>query len=123
MRQKKGASVARDEVQYEPKTWWDRLWFRVGILEGKQQIVQVQIEERWGPIDEVRQGLLHILTSDELSALALAMLDFHNCDDLDRWLSEIPIRLSPVLEAVRRCPGAWKAIIHEHYGQESWTSR
>jgi Domain of unknown function (DUF4351) len=50
--------------------------------------VQRLIERRFGPLSDVLRARLNSLASEQVVALADALLDFADREDLDRWLAE-----------------------------------
>jgi Domain of unknown function (DUF4351) len=61
-------------------------WEEKGIERGQRSLVFLQLEQNVGKLPADLSNLISTLSSERLSALAIALLKFNSLDDLNRWL-------------------------------------
>jgi hypothetical protein len=82
---------------------------RHGIRKGSANIVLIQLQRRFGALDETMQSRIGALLTRQLEELSVALLDFSSLQDLEDWLQghPLPTSVSGAGENVaRREPGA-----------------
>lgn len=63
-----------------------------GREEGRQierrSLISLQLEQRVGSLSDAQRDRISTLNLDQLTALAIALLNFSSQDDLDVWLGQ-----------------------------------
>jgi predicted transposase YdaD len=63
-----------------------------GRAEGRQlerrSLISLQLEQRVGSLSDGQRDRISTLNLDQLTALAIALLNFSTPDDLDAWLNQ-----------------------------------
>jgi Domain of unknown function (DUF4351)/Putative transposase, YhgA-like len=75
-------AVAQKEAIMQVTTSWEER----GIEKGQRSLLCLQLEQKIGQLPEVISDRISFLSLDQLSALAIALLDFNSIDDLSHWL-------------------------------------
>jgi hypothetical protein len=65
-------------------------WERKGRAEGQRLVVERMLTRRFGALPRGVRERLATLTTDELTALADALLDFTNLAEVEAWLATPP---------------------------------
>ena len=55
---------------------------------GQRALISLQLEQRVGLLSEAQRDRISSLNLDQLTALAIALLNFSTPDDLDAWLTQ-----------------------------------
>jgi predicted transposase/invertase (TIGR01784 family) len=74
--------VAQKEAIMQVTTSWEE----TGIEKGQRSLITLLLEQKVGQLPEAIRDRLATLTLDQLSALAIALLNFNAIDDLNHWL-------------------------------------
>jgi hypothetical protein len=67
---------------------------RRGIRKGSANIVLIQLQRRFGALDETMQSRIDALLTKQLEELSVALLDFSSLSDLEDWLQGYPLPTS-----------------------------
>jgi uncharacterized protein DUF4351 len=67
---------------------------RRGIRKGSANIVLIQLQRRFGALDETMQSRIDALLTKQLEELSVALLDFSSLSDLEDWLQGHPLPTS-----------------------------
>jgi flagellar biosynthesis/type III secretory pathway protein FliH len=85
---------AAKEVVMELITSWERKGraegLREGLREGQRLVVERMLTRRFGALPRGVRERLATLTTDELTALADALLDFTSLAEVEAWLAASP---------------------------------
>jgi hypothetical protein len=76
-----------------PNTWRDQ-GRAEGRAEGQANLVQRQLRRRLGALPADLRKQIKSLPSDDMEALAEALLDFQSVKDLRQWLARRPATVS-----------------------------
>lgn len=63
-------------------------WQEKGWKEGKEEILSIQLQQRFSTLPEHITTRLDALTSDQLNELGKAIFTFNSLDDFEIWLSD-----------------------------------
>ena len=61
---------------------------------GSANIVLIQLQRRFGALDETMQARIGSLLTKQLEELSVALLDFSSLSDLEDWLQRHPLSAS-----------------------------
>jgi hypothetical protein len=76
------------EVVMEIETSWMRKGRELGKQEGMQQIILLQLRQRFQGVDESAIKRIYELTAPQAADLGAALLEFTRPSDLDDWLAQ-----------------------------------
>lgn len=69
-------------------TTGERIGYKRGRVEGEQRLILRLLSRRFGELLPQVRARVESMNSTQLKALAEALLDFTNIDDLNNWLQE-----------------------------------
>ncbi len=84
-------SEYEEEHKMEYVTSIERRGIKKGRQEGSVEIVLLQLQQRFGELDEASQAHINALPVEQLKELSVALFDFAVLSDLENWLSQHPL--------------------------------
>jgi hypothetical protein len=84
-------SAYEEEHKMEYVTSIERRGIKKGIHMGNAEIVLLQLQRRFGALDEASQAHINALPVEQLKELSVALFDFAARSDLENWLSQHPL--------------------------------
>ncbi len=79
--------VEQKEAIMQVTTSWEETGISKGIEKGQRSLISLLLEQKIGPLPEALSDRISILSPDQLSTLAIALLKFDSIDDLSNWLN------------------------------------
>ncbi len=67
-------------------TSWEEKGIEQGIEQGHRSLVLLQLEQKVGHLPNAIRDHISVLSLEQLSALAIALLQFNSIEDLSNWL-------------------------------------
>jgi Domain of unknown function (DUF4351) len=74
------------EAIMQVTTSWEAKGIETGIEQERRSLVTLQLEQKLGQLPDAASDRISSLSLNQLSALALALLNFNSADDLNNWL-------------------------------------
>ena len=68
---------------------WERQGIEKGIEKGKEELIEILMQQRFGPVSEPIVAKLDQLSSMQLNDLATELLTFTSMDDIEHRLSRL----------------------------------
>jgi hypothetical protein len=78
--------VAQKEAIMQVTTSWEEKGIEKGVERGQRSLLSLQLEQKVGQLPDSLNDRLATLSLDQLSSLAVALLNFTTIDDLNHWL-------------------------------------
>jgi predicted transposase/invertase (TIGR01784 family) len=79
--------VAQKEAIMQVTTSWEAKGIETGIGQERRSLVTLQLQQKVGQLPDALNDRISSLSLDQLSALAIALLNFSSIDDLSNWLN------------------------------------
>ena len=80
--------ATQKEAIMQVTTSWEARGIEAGIGQERRSLVTLQLEQKIGRLTGTFTDRISTLSLDQLSALAIALLNFNSGDDLNNWLEQ-----------------------------------
>jgi predicted transposase/invertase (TIGR01784 family) len=78
--------VAQKEAIMQVTTSWEEQGIEKGIEQGQRSLISLLLNQKFGSLPDTLSDRVSSLSPDQLSSLAIALLDFEAIEDLSQWL-------------------------------------
>jgi hypothetical protein len=78
--------MTQKEAIMQATTSWEERGIEQGIEQERRSLVLVLLEQKIGQLSDTTRDRIASLSLDQLSTLAIALLNFDSVDDLNHWL-------------------------------------
>jgi hypothetical protein len=78
--------VAQKEAIMQVTTSWEEQGIEKGIEQGQRSLISLLLNQKFGSLPDTLSDRVSSLSPDQLSSLAIALLDFGAIEDLSQWL-------------------------------------
>jgi Domain of unknown function (DUF4351) len=78
--------IAQKEAIMQVTTSWEETGIEKGIEKGQRSLVTLLLEQKIGQLPDSASDRISALSLEQLSALAIALLNFDSLDELNHWL-------------------------------------
>lgn len=78
--------MTEKEAIMQVTTSWEERGIEQGMQEGQRSLVLLLLDQKIGQVSDATRDRISTLSLDQLSALAIALLNFNSINDLNQWL-------------------------------------